>query len=49
MHDFGGGADIPIAACPAAAEEDARTAVDLPPEVKTEFLEHMRTQETCAQ
>ncbi len=36
---------IPVAAAPAAAEGDSRTAVDLPPEVKTEFLEHMRTQE----
>ena len=30
-------------ATPAAKAEDARTAVDLPPDVKTQFLEHMRT------
>ncbi len=34
---------MPIAVVPAAAEEDPRTAVDLPPDVKTQFLEHMRT------
>jgi hypothetical protein len=27
----------------AAADEDARTAIDLPPDVKVQFLEHMRT------
>ena len=30
-------------ATPAAKAEDNRTAVDLPPDVKTQFLEHMRT------
>ena len=30
-------------ATPAAKAEDSRTAVDLPPDVKTQFLEHMRT------
>ena len=34
---------LTIAAVPASSEEDARTAVDLPPDVKTQFLEHMRT------
>ncbi len=34
---------LPMAAVPASAEEDTRTAVDLPPDVKTQFLEHMRT------
>ena len=32
-------------ATPAAKAEDTRTAVDLPPDVKTQFLEHMRTRE----
>ena len=32
-----------IATGSATAEEDSRTAVDLPPDVKTQFLEHMRT------
>lgn len=30
-------------AAPAAKAEDSRTAVDLPPDVRTQFLEHMRT------
>ena len=30
-------------ATPAAKAEDTRTAVDLPPDVRTQFLEHMRT------
>lgn len=30
-------------ATPAAKAEDSRTAVDLPPDVRTQFLEHMRT------
>ena len=30
-------------AAPAAKAEDTRTAVDLPPDVRTQFLEHMRT------
>ena len=34
---------LPITVLPSAAEEDTRTAVDLPPDVKTQFLEHMRT------
>ncbi len=34
---------LPMAAVPAAGEEDARTAVELPPEVRAQFLEHMRT------
>ncbi len=34
---------LQMAAVPASAEEDTRTAVDLPPDVKTQFLEHMRT------
>jgi cytochrome c556 len=29
-----------------AAAEDTRTAIDLPPEVKVQFLEHMRTHMT---
>ncbi len=32
-----------VLAGPAAATDDARNAVDLPPDVKTQFLEHMRT------
>jgi hypothetical protein len=30
-------------AAPGAKAEDTRTAVDLPPDVRTQFLEHMRT------
>jgi hypothetical protein len=30
-------------ATPTAKAEDTRTAVDLPPDVRTQFLEHMRT------
>ena len=30
-------------AVPAAATEDSRIAVDLPPDVKAQFLEYMRT------
>ena len=30
-------------ATPVAKAEDSRTAVDLPPDVRTQFLEHMRT------
>ena len=32
-----------VLAGPAAATDDARNAVELPPDVKTQFLEHMRT------
>jgi hypothetical protein len=34
-----------IAVVSAAAQEDARTAIELPADMKTQFLEHMRTQE----
>ena len=34
-------------ATPAANADDSRTAVDLPPDVRTQFLEHMRTQENA--
>ena len=38
-----GGLLLSALATPAAKAEDSRTAVDLPPDVKTQFLEHMRT------
>ena len=34
---------LPMAAVPAAAEDDTRTAIELPADVRTQFLEHMRT------
>ncbi len=34
---------VPISAVPVAAEEDTRTAIELPADVRTQFLEHMRT------
>jgi hypothetical protein len=34
---------LPIAAVPAAAQEDNRTAIELPADVRAQFLEHMRT------
>jgi hypothetical protein len=36
---------LPVLAVPAAAE-DNRTVLDLPPDVKVQFLEHMRTHMT---
>ncbi|EJW11474.1 hypothetical protein A33M_3087 [Rhodovulum sp. PH10] len=36
---------LPVAA-PAVAEEDPRTLIDLPPDVRVAFLEHMRTHMT---
>jgi hypothetical protein len=38
-----GAAALSMAAVSAASAEDARTAIDLPPDVQVQFLEHMRT------
>uniref|UniRef100_Q07JI4 Cytochrome c n=1 Tax=Rhodopseudomonas palustris (strain BisA53) TaxID=316055 RepID=Q07JI4_RHOP5 len=35
-----------LSATTVAAADDPRTAIDLPPEVRTQFLEHMRTHMT---
>lgn len=40
---FAGAAALSMATVSAASAEDARTAIDLPPDVRVQFLEHMRT------